>query len=1089
MKASKKNKQYSALSDREHLLLRPANLLGDDVLSEQSLFVYDSKKGKIVRSLVMNSCALEQTFKEVIGNPGDSFAEMRKQGIDGGELEVDLNLTQIRVKNVGFSIRIEKIEGEDKYWPEILFTRFRSGSNFVDSEGRNGIGMNGYGIKLVIVFSTWFKLRVVDEETGLCFEQEYTDNMSVIHPPKVYPCSERDSVEVTYTLDFVRLGLDQLPQSTLDLYARYSLEMAMFYQVKFTLNGVLLPPLNIESYSRMFCPDQKIVKHESEGISLCLYDTPNDSLCISFVNGMLVSRGGVHVKAVFKELHRVLNEEGVFKTLIDKVKIKNGDTAPTIEIDELEKNISLFLTCVVQNPKFTTQTKDLLKSPTPKVRLDRSIAPSISKWQLIDVLEVYLKHQDQLRRTITDGKKLRHVNVKNLKDANWAAKDNSEDAVLAICEGDSAKLYFEGLREKFSNGCDWLGIMQIRGKILNISKATTDEILDSAEITSIKHALGLRENVDYTIKENFGTLRYGRVLIGVDQDHDGAHIKGLLIRFFQEYPSLFKIGYINSWETPIIRLWPKGGNRNECIRFYREMELDTWRETNNIKDYTAKYYKGLATSEDRDIDEDKEIFRVIQHNIDSTGDVIMNMVFNGGRELSDLRKSWILNWNRSMAKIPEKRQTLTEFVNTDLIGYAQMSLRRAIPSMIDSFKRVQRKAVYTALQTMSPTAFTKVAYLASDTSKETNYHHGEKSIEDTITRMGLDYPCSNNMPFFERKGQFGRRSSNKISAARYIQCRLNWWVRLVFRSEDDEILYYLEDDGRKIEPEYYLPIICWEVVQGTKGGIAMGWSVNVPQHHPIAIADYIKARLRNETPLPLKPWFRGYRGVITVEDGCYITRGTFAVEKNRIVITELPAGVLYDNYTEFLKELVKQRLLRDFEDNSTDEKPRFILLGFKEEATFENLHLIGRHSMTNFNLLDERGVPKHFESIAEIIDDYMKVRLDGYRRRKVHQLQKLAEEVQRIETKLQFVLACVEKRIKLDDEPSKLKEQMKSLGFDEELLKIRVSSITREGIVKIRSELEYSKQKIVKLKEIDEVDIWLGEIDEFVKAYWKHYKE
>lgn len=132
-------------------------------------------------------------------------------------------------------------------------------------------------------------------------------------------------------------------------------------------------------------------------------------------------------------------------------------------------------------------------------------------------------------------------------------------------------------------------VFPLRGKLLNVRDATHDMIMKNAEITAIRQIMGLQHGKKY---EDTTSLRYGHLMIMTDQDHDGSHIKGLIINFFETfYPSLLAIpGFLIEFITPIVRVW-KG---NQDISFFTLPEYEYWKETTpDYKKWQFKYYKVL----------------------------------------------------------------------------------------------------------------------------------------------------------------------------------------------------------------------------------------------------------------------------------------------------------------------------------------------------------------------------------------------------------------------------------------------------------------------------------------------------------------
>lgn len=138
-----------------------------------------------------------------------------------------------------------------------------------------------------------------------------------------------------------------------------------------------------------------------------------------------------------------------------------------------------------------------------------------------------------------------------LEDANNAGTKNGSKCTLILTEGDSAKaLAVSGLSVV---GRDNYGVFPLRGKLLNVREATGKALLENAEIQAIKQILGLQQGKAY---QNTDSLRYGSLMIMADQDHDGSHIKGLIINFLDYwFPSLLKLpNFLVEFITPIVKV-------------------------------------------------------------------------------------------------------------------------------------------------------------------------------------------------------------------------------------------------------------------------------------------------------------------------------------------------------------------------------------------------------------------------------------------------------------------------------------------------------------------------------------------------------
>lgn len=160
-----------------------------------------------------------------------------------------------------------------------------------------------------------------------------------------------------------------------------------------------------------------------------------------------------------------------------------------------------------------------------------------------------------------------------------------------------------------------------------------------------------------------------------------------------------------------------------------------------------------------------------------------------------------------------------------------------------------------------------------------------------------------------------RLQGGKDSASeRYIFTQLNKLTRLIFRSEDDAVLTYLDDDGQSVEPIYYVPIIPMALVNGTKG-IGTGFSTDIMCYNPAQIIEYIKHKLSGivsaeaSAPAPIEPFYKNFKGTIRrVGDTKYLFKGCYTIlDEKRIRITELPVGTWTEDYKKFLEHLIERR--------------------------------------------------------------------------------------------------------------------------------------------------------------------------------------
>jgi DNA topoisomerase-2 len=388
----------------------------------------------------------------------------------------------------------------------------------------------------------------------------------------------------------------------------------------------------------------------------------------------------------------------------------------------------------------------------------------------------------------------------------------------------------------------------MKGKPLNVMNAGPIQISKNTEIIGLKTLLGLTEGLDYTIEKNFNTLRYGYFVI---LDDDGKHIIGLILNlFYCRYPSLLQRGYVLFMRTPILRANRRG---LPSQKFYRDVDYQEWK--NNTEDYSKwniKYYKGLASSNKKDIEEDYLDPRTILCFYDDNAPSYMELAFDS--KLTDIRKHWIASYNQSYFDMVDVLP-ISSFVNTELIEYAIANVARSIPRFLDGLKNSQRKALWTSFDKWpartapKESQQMKVSQFASRVSDFTDYRHGETSMCDTICGMAQSYVGSNNIPYFLEDGQFGTRDKmgSDCGSSRYIYTRPSPILPYIFRKEDDLILTLLPGDkiGEVVEPLVLFPIIPMQLVNGALG-IGTAWSTFIPNFNPLDVIDVMKSIISGE---------------------------------------------------------------------------------------------------------------------------------------------------------------------------------------------------------------------------------------------------
>ena len=333
------------------------------------------------------------------------------------------------------------------------------------------------------------------------------------------------------------------------------------------------------------------------------------------------------------------------------------------------------------------------------------------------IIEMALSANDiteQKKLSKTDGKKVSKIIIPKLDDANLAGTKDSHKCTLILTEGDSAKT--TAIAGLSVIGRDYYGVFPLRGKIMNVKDISLQKISENAEITNLKKILGLEQNKDYS--KGIDTLRYGKIMIMTDQDHDGSHIKGLLFNVFETlWGSLYKYdGFMTSLLTPIIKA--TNNSSREIISFYNLSDYENWKKTIDEHKWKIKYYKGLGTSTDEEAKEYFKNMKKITYKHTKDSDEFINLAFNKKR--ADDRKTWLANYNKDdVLDYKDENISYETFINKDLIHFSNRNLERSIPNIMDGLKESTRKILYACFKRKLYSNELKVAQLAGNVSEIT----------------------------------------------------------------------------------------------------------------------------------------------------------------------------------------------------------------------------------------------------------------------------------------------------------------------------------------------------------------------------------
>jgi DNA topoisomerase-2 len=363
-------------------------------------------------------------------------------------------------------------------------------------------------------------------------------------------------------------------------------------------------------------------------------------------------------------------------------------------------------------------------------------------------------------------------------------------------------------------------------------------------------------------------------------------------------------------------------------------------------------------------------------------------------------------------------------------------------------------------------------------------------------------------------GQFGTRlQGGKDSASeRYIFTMLNKITRTIYQPADDHILNYLNDDGTLVEPEYYVPILPFVLMNGSSG-IGTGFSSSIPSYHPLDLLKYVRAKLMDSSTTDIAmefvPYYEGFTGTVSkIGDQKFLIKGKYEViGEDKIRITELPIGTWTLNYITFLEELVDGTtdkdgkktppVLKDIINLSTEINvditvvfPKGKLADYSQENIEKMLKLTTTVSTTNMHLFDAKLKLHKYNTVEEIIDAFYDVRMENYQKRKAKQVSELEKSLMELANRAKYIQGMldgvIDLRRKKNNEVDIL---LTSLGFGKiddsfgYLRRMQTDAVTEENVAKIMRDKLEMETTLEMLLGTSFTQMWLNDLDTFEKKY------
>ena len=488
----------------------------------------------------------------------------------------------------------------------LVFTTLHAGGKFDDSAYKTSGGLHGVGSSVVNALSTYMDVKI--SRDGAVYHDRYERGVPVIELENGLLPKIGKTKKTGTTINF-------LPDDTIFEKTKFRAE-----EVKSRLHetAYLNPELTIIFEDKRGDQTEHIEYHEPEGIIGFIRDLNKKKEALHEPVYFKGEADGIEVEAAFQyvnEFHEnvlgfcnnIYNAEGGthltgFKTTFTTVMIqyareigilKEKDTNFTGA--DIRNGMTAIISIKHPDPRFEGQTKTKLDNPDAAKAVGKVAGDEIVLYfdRNLDVLKTVLSSAEKaakIRKTEEKAKtnlltKQKYSFDSNGKLANCESRDPKKCEIF-IVEGDSA-----GGSAKTARNRNFQAILPIRGKILNVEKASIDKVLANAEIKTMINAFGCGFSEGYGNDFDITKLRYDKIIIMADADVDGAHISTLLLTLFYRFmPELIYEGHVYIAMPPLYKAMPKSGEEEYL---YDDKALEKYRRTHKGP-FTLQRYKGLG---------------------------------------------------------------------------------------------------------------------------------------------------------------------------------------------------------------------------------------------------------------------------------------------------------------------------------------------------------------------------------------------------------------------------------------------------------------------------------------------------------------